>query len=170
MRKPSSLALPPTMALLNRPSFSGSLKSDRSAANTKNSVGFSNQPPNESLENKEPAANFEPCNDPEAEKKSSASVENPELKPSKCLYDKKSAYYVMRQVCDHETHQMIELERRLQDKLAGYTYEELLDLERKGNHRKDEYGAADWLGTSWMIGNKYISFLKVRDLLIATSS
>jgi hypothetical protein len=55
----------------------------------------------------------------------------PELKPSKCLYDKKSAYYVIREVCDHETHQMIELERRLQDKLADYTYEELLDLERK---------------------------------------
>lgn len=67
----------------------------------------------------------------EAEKKSSASVDMPELKPSKCLYNKKSAYYVMREVCDYETHQMIELKRRLQDKLADYTYEELLDLERK---------------------------------------
>ncbi|KAH0385876.1 hypothetical protein KCU92_g3106, partial [Aureobasidium melanogenum] len=110
------------MKLFDRTSSSGSLKSDKSAANTKNNVGFSDQPPNESLENKEPAANSEPCNDPEAEKKSSASVEMPELKPSKCLYDKKSAYYVIREVCDHETHQMIELERRLQDKLADYTF------------------------------------------------
>ncbi|KAG9563667.1 hypothetical protein KCU71_g5032, partial [Aureobasidium melanogenum] len=49
------------MALFNRPPSSSSLKSEKSAANTKKNVRFSDQSPDESLESHEPSVKSEPC-------------------------------------------------------------------------------------------------------------
>lgn len=42
-----------------------------------------------------------------------------------------SCYCAIREVCDRETKEIYKLERRLHERLADYTYAELLDLEMK---------------------------------------
>ncbi|CAD0085625.1 unnamed protein product [Aureobasidium mustum] len=121
------------MALFNRSSSSSSLKSEKSAANTKKNVRFSNQPLNSSLKTEESTVSSGSSTKSEAEKKSSASAGMPQSKPSKSrvpLYNKKHDFDILKQSWDYQLQLHDGVSRRLGDKLATYTYEELLDLEK----------------------------------------
>ncbi|KAH0363478.1 hypothetical protein KCU65_g7424, partial [Aureobasidium melanogenum] len=122
------------MALFNRPSSSSSLKSEKSAANTKKNVRFSDQPPEVSLEKKEPLTGSAQCNNPEAEKKSSVSVENPKsepFKPMDVLRNHQSSFESLWNTCTEDMQRCDELDAYLHEQLVGLTYEELLDFQKK---------------------------------------